>query len=112
MAGKHRPQREGLETVDEKIKAWRALARKCGRTALDFEIEGRKTEAILEASMAAVYYAAALDAAYFGDLPELYEADESEPELDQPDRRSIKDAVSKPAIRDGYTPRYRRNQAP
>jgi hypothetical protein len=70
------------EKINEKITGWRESARHSARRAVElYKLLGEEsidleTEFIIEASLALVYYAEALDAAYFGDLPELVDADD------------------------------------
>ena len=73
-----------MKNIDDKIKAWRKEARRCGKSAtelyksLDRENVKPEIAVLIEAALAAVYFAAALDAAYFGDLPKVDRAPQGE----------------------------------
>jgi hypothetical protein len=65
------------KSIDDQIKRWRKQARRCGKTAAKLykALDGKKVEPeielIIQASLAATFYAAARDAAYFGNVPEV-----------------------------------------
>jgi hypothetical protein len=73
-----------MKNIDDKIKAWRKEARRCSKSALELykslDRENVKPDiaVLIEATMASVYFAAALDAAYFGDMPKVDRAAQGE----------------------------------
>ena len=60
-----------MESIDDTILAWRAEARRAGTSAIDLYKSLDRNQVkpeiavLLEAALAGVYFAAALDAAYF-----------------------------------------------
>jgi hypothetical protein len=83
MSGKPNPNWFGTQAVEQQqlagqINTWRKAGRKFCRRAVRFYGEHDDADAILAASLSAVYYAAALDAAHFANLPEIVEDEPSE----------------------------------
>lgn len=59
------------ENITDLIAGWRATGRQYARAALRSDHDDDPQQAMYEASMAAMFFAVAMDASHFGDLPAL-----------------------------------------